>query len=168
MKKLKKKKGFTLIEMLACTVTLLLIALICTTGTNLALRSYEESVLESNIQNLEATIDLYIGDILRYATDVKPYDGTDEVEELTNASYQIYKGMIEINQDGHLVCTSIHNNGKKTLLVGKNTYAEMLYIESFELHYDAATKLFEGNYVIGNTLNETKRTCEFAYRMVAQ
>jgi len=71
MRKIRDKKGFTLIEMLACVVTLLLIGMIVSTGMNLATMSLRETTFESDSQMLESTLNMYIGDILRHATDVK-------------------------------------------------------------------------------------------------
>lgn len=177
MKKINDKRGFTLIEMLACTVTLMLVGMICTTGIKLAMKSYEESVLESNVQSLESTLELYIGDILRYAdpASVETIEVSDEagntlsqVSAFTNSNYQMYSGMIKTNSNGYLVCTSIHNNGKETLLVGKNAYGDILSINNFFIYYDKITGVFTVKYEISNTLNATRRPCEFSYRTIAQ
>ena len=71
MMKQKRSKGFTLVEMLACVVTLILLGLTGSVALNMATQSYWASVFESDSQLLESTIDLYIGDILRYSNEVK-------------------------------------------------------------------------------------------------
>ena len=58
MRKIKNKKGFTLVEMLVCVVTLLLIGMIVSAGTNLAMFSLRESTFESNSQMLESTLNM--------------------------------------------------------------------------------------------------------------
>jgi len=106
MKKLSKKNGFTLIEMLACTVTLVLVATTCATCMQVAVKSYQTSLYESNSQMLEATLSLYMKDILRFASgvelDKKEEDGVDiyEVAALNNPSYQMVGGMLAVADSG--------------------------------------------------------------------
>lgn len=169
MKKIKTKKGFTLVEMLACTVTLLLVCLICTTGMNLALKSYEQSIFESDSQMLESTLDTYIGDMLRYATKVTidPDSADNIVEGFTNAAYQVYEGNFYIGTNGYLYCT-INDNSTGALVVGKGNYAESLCVVDFELHFDDTTGIFTGKYTIGSTASASlAKECTFTYRTIA-
>lgn len=179
MKRVLNHKGFTLVEMLACTVTLLLIGMMCTVGLNLAMKSYHESVFESDCQMLESTMNMYIGDILRHATEVKidEENADNIVISLSNSAYQISDGMFYISTDGdvdtpdvkgYLYCT-VGDNTAGALVIGVANYAKNLYLTSFELHYDDATDLFTGKYTIGSSISDAlSRECTFVYRTIAE
>lgn len=171
MKKIRSKKGFTLVEMLACIVALLLIGGICTTGMNLAVNSYNESVYESDSQMLESTLNLYLCDILRHATSIQT-DGDTNAEEkevisFTNVAYQIYDGRIEVSGGTFLVYES--KNGKSTMVVGENVYAGTLYISDFVLKYHPEKHYFTGYYTIqSSVLEDAERKCEFTCRTITE
>lgn len=173
MRKLREKNGFTLIEMLACVVTLFLIGMIVSTGMNLATMSLKETTFESDSQMLESTLNMYIGDVLRHATDVKQ-DATGVY--FTNDAYYIDEGTFaidlsksEISGAGYLVCTSnLDEEGSAgTMLANEKTYAGTLYIKDFTLSFDETKGVFTGSYVIVSSATDTTKTCEFSYRTIA-
>lgn len=176
MKKLEKKNGFTLVEMLACVVTLLLMLGIVASGTNFALHSYNETMYESNSQMLESSINMYLTDILRHAKDIKTADG-ESAEELdvigfTSSSYRIYGGTIGIRsmEDGsgpYLVY--ITENDNAVMIVGENMYANTLYISDLTLKYNKEKGYFTGTYTIQSTiLEDAVRVCGFTCRTIAE
>lgn len=168
MRKIKNKSGFTLIEMLACTVTLILIGLICSAGMNLATMSLRESTFESDSQMLGSTINMYVGDILRHVTEVDvEADGT--VRSFTNDSYYIDEGNFVISEAGYLLCTSqlALESVEGTMLVNEGAYVGNLYIKDFTLKYDTEKKVFSGSYVIVSSLTTNTKLCEFSYRTIA-
>ncbi len=170
MKKLGQRGGFTLVEMLSCVVTLFLICMICTAGMNLAIRSYQESVFESDSQMLESTLTLYISDILRHATDI----GTDKEGKLIfdNATYQISNGNIAVPEEkskyqGNFLIY-YGDAGEGIIMMSEDAYAN-LFIEGFYLSYDEALGVFEGGYTIkSNMLSDGKRVCTFTCRTIAE
>lgn len=172
MRKIKNKKGFTLVEMLACVVTLLLIGMIVSTGMNLATMSLRETTFESDSQMLESTLNMYIGDILRHATDVKE-DATGV--HFTNDAYYIDEGSFnidlsksEISGAGYLTCTSTLDDSEYGIMVAtEGAYAGCLYIKDFTLNYDENKKVFSGSYVIVSSATTTTKTCEFSFRSIA-
>ena len=174
MRKLVSKRGFTLVEMLACVVTLLLIGMIVSTGMNLATMSLRETTFESDSQMLESTLNTYIGDILRHATEVEAdVDGT--VKSFTNDAYYIDGGnfsidlsVSEISGAGYLTCTSrLEDSQYGTLVANEGTYGGALYIKDFTLTYDAEKGVFTGSYVIVSSATDITKTCEFSYRTIA-
>lgn len=173
MRKIRDKKGFTLIEMLACVVTLLLIGMIVSTGMNLATMSLRETTFESDSQMLESTLNMYIGDILRHATDVKE-DATGVT--FTNDAYYIDAGTLtidlsvsDISGAGYLVYTSsLDEEGSVgTRIVNEGAYAGALYIKDFSLIYDENKGVFHGSYIIVSSATDTTKTCDFSYRTIA-
>ncbi len=171
MRKLGKSKGFTLVEMLACILTLLLICMLCTTGMNFAMKSYQESLFESDSQMLESTLNMYISDVLRHATSIEAEED-GRVTAFTNATYGIYEGTIVASErkDGtggiFLLYTGEYGSG--TLVVGEEAYAKTLYIEGFTINYDSTTGIFTGGYTIkSSALSDVERECTFTCRTIA-
>lgn len=180
MKKLASKKGFTLVETLACVITLVLVSMICSTGINFALNVYQESVFESESQMLESTLNLYLGDILRHAaavdTETSPLDPAEpdvkEVTSFTNVAYQIYDGQIEVSE-------RVGNNGGRFMiyrkagvesipLVNGTIYDNDMYVKDFVLGYNENTGMFYGNFVIKSSLSDDlTKECTFVYRTIA-
>ena len=171
MKKLRREQGFTLVEMLACVVALILIGLTCSAAMNLATKSYWISRFESDSQMLESTIDMYIGDILRYSDQVQT-DGAGNVTTITNENYRIVGGGIEIvpregTEGGYFIIRQIPGI-EGTMLISKASYADTLYVENLVLRYDANTGIFTGEYTVRSTLlEEEARRCVFSYRRIA-
>lgn len=172
-----------MVEMLACTVTLVLLSGICSMGINFALKCYQQSVFESESQMLKSTLDLTINDILRYATDVESENAADEngvitVTGFTSSMYQITGGMIVVPADGDykekFVIYNLpegHTGKKDYLLVGNQVYGDNLYIESdsFKLEYNTATGCFNGTYTIKSTVVENaEKVCTFTCRTISE
>ena len=168
MRKRRCQKGFTLIEMLACVVTLILIGLICTTGMNLASISLKETTFESDSQMLESTINMYLSDILRHATDVE-VDANQTVVCFTNDTYYIDKGKLRAD-DGYLVFSTklSLDETKGAMIVNESAYAGTLSIRDFVLKYDSEKGVFSGSYRITSSEIERTKLCEFSYRTIGE
>ena len=175
MKKLKNAKGFTLVETLTCMIMLVLLGGICSTGMNLAMKSYQETVFESNSQTLASSLETYMNDILRYATDVETTDG--KVTGFTNPSYQMYEGMIAVSttegetKDKMVIYTrpAGEDARKEFLIVGPGMYGNDMYIADFTLKYDETTQLFEGEYKIKSVrMSSMVRTYTFGCRTISE
>ena len=177
MKKLKNKKGFTLVEMLACCITLLLITGVCTLGTHVALDSYNRSLFVSESQMLESTLDLYLGDILRHATiksdGIVKESGNYGVETISNLSYGMVDGKLELQKDtskahyGRLLVYKKPTETEGTMFMSENVYTSTLYIYDFKLEYNPDGRYVTGSYIIKSTVVEDAAyECEFTYRLV--
>ena len=171
MNKLKQNKGFTLIEMLACVIVVLLLTSVCGLAMNLALQSYKSNVFESDSQMLESTINTYIADVLRHTSSVSV---EDDVVKITNNAYMVHRGHIgtlEVAEgDGaRLVLYKDEETGSYSLLVGDASYSDGLYIADFTLTYDEVTGVFTGSYTIKSTaVASANKVCNFAYRRIYQ
>ena len=166
MRKIKNKKGFTFVEMLVCVITLLMVGGICATGTGISVKSYQQSRFITDSQMLASTLDLSMGDVLRYASDIKESDGKII---FTNNYYQIEDGYMEVTDVGRIQVhkTSNPNFSNWVLaLVSEKVYAEDLFVRDFTLGY--ADGIFSGNYTIGSNIipEEDWKECEFTYRTI--
>ena len=169
MKKLKSQKGFTLVEMLACVVMLMLLAGICSAGTSVAMNSYNMSLFESNSQMVESTLELYMGDIIRHGIvkeETDPDNPTEKKLLITNPSYGIYDGWIEL-VDGHIYVRKTKEDAEgMKLLAGKN-YTQALKIKEFKLEYDSTEKTVKGKYTIESTVvADLDKECGFTYKII--
>lgn len=170
MKKLKSKKGFTLLEMLACIITLLLLSGICTMGTDLAVDSYNRSMFETDSQTLQNTLDMYLGDILRHST-LELEEGIfvsatkRDIKSITNMSYGIYQGKIAV-KDGRFYIYKTPADEEGVLLLSEKIYTKTLKITGFSLEYNEAGQYVTGSYTIKSTILEDKSVeCDFTYRI---
>lgn len=73
-KKLKGQKGFSMMEMLACTVVLLLLAMVLNVGLQAALDSYHRMIAKSETQILVSTAIDALADELRYTQYPENYE----------------------------------------------------------------------------------------------
>lgn len=166
MKKLKDQKGFTLTEMLFCVVTLLLLAGVCSMGTDMALNSYNRSLYESNSQMLESTLNTYLSDIVRHAT--FEVDADQKVKTVTNSMYKLKKGRIGVSDDGRIYLYKDERDTTGVSLLSENVYTKALKIEGFELRYD---KDEDGEYITvfykieSTVLDGVAKECDFKYRI---
>lgn len=76
MKKLKNKGGFTLIEMMAALLILVLLVVAMGYVMDSASQVYEASTFESQSGSLSGILNTALGDILRYSYTVTKNDGT--------------------------------------------------------------------------------------------
>ena len=184
MKKLKNQKGFTLMEMLICVVTLLILAGICSAGSNIAMNSYNRSLFESNSQMLESTLTQYLGDIMRHATlktqDITPPEGgvagdIKAIQSITNKSYGIYDGWIDLEtkpdatsvgtDTGRIMVHKTPDDSVGMKLLNEKVYTKALKISGFKLEYDSSKQCIIGTYNIESTVVPgLARECSFKYR----
>lgn len=181
MIKMTSNKGFTLVETLACIVTLLLVTMICSTGMKFALNVYKESLFESESQTLESTLNVYMGDILRNSkaiqTETDPVNAaTPEIKKVlsfTNSGYQIYDGTIEVservNNAGGRFMVHRKNAAEAAPLVNGKIYGNDMYISDFLLTYNEQTGVFYGSFLIKTSISEKLvKECTFVYRTISE
>ena len=168
MRKFKiNQNGFSMVEMLACVVTLLLVGGICSTGMGITIKSFQESRFESDSQMLDSTLNMLFSDIFRYATGVTTEQGT----RFSNIEYGIENGTIIIGDEegenkGYFF---IQRNPSAVthMLIGENVYAENLYVSDFVLSYNEATGVFNGSYKIKSKVrSDLSRECSFSFRRI--
>jgi hypothetical protein len=101
--------------MLAAVLILALLALMVTTGIDLALNSYENMTAESETQLLLSTVTNVLTDELRYARDVSADGTTGELLEYTSVTYGRYTALTL--EDGQLMVKESAGN-KRVLSTG--------------------------------------------------
>lgn len=168
MKKINNKKGFTFVEMLVCVITLLMVGAICATGTGISVKSYQQSRFETDSQMLESTLDMALGDLLRFASDINA-DGNNV--RFTNRYYQMEQGIVNVDENGHFMISKNPQHTNQTFaLIGDKAYAGDLRITDFTLSYNEGTKLFTGGYTIESKAmpSDPGKACTFTYRTIAE
>lgn len=83
----KRKRGFTLVEMLCTIVTLLLVAMLMTTGVKFAANAFTKTLASSHARVLCTNLQTIVSDELRFTTSVK-LDAEEEVKQF----YSVAKG----------------------------------------------------------------------------
>jgi prepilin-type N-terminal cleavage/methylation domain-containing protein len=90
MNRLRSQGGFTLVELLVSIMVLVLLVVAMGTGMTTALRVYQESVFQSNSENLASMLNATLEDMFQYSKNIYVRD------EDTNT----FKGNTEITVDG--------------------------------------------------------------------
>lgn len=166
-KKLKSRRGFTLVEMLAAVIILVLLVLILNSGLNLSVKSYRTMTAESETELLMSSLSDVIYDELRYARDInttaEPIGGTPgetpvitgNLERYTSVSFG--RNTVLSLKDGQL-----YAGGKRLLAAG--TYGNGDYvIEQMDITYDKDTCVFTVSLTVGGVDDITAAT-EFKVR----
>lgn len=99
MKKLKSKAGLTLMEMMAALLVMVLLVVGMGTGMDAGMRVYRDSQFESDSAALADILNTSMGDLLRYAENVKATTATpDGIEFIfTNTEYGIMDGYFQMS-----------------------------------------------------------------------
>lgn len=173
-KKLCGSKGFTLVEMTAAVLILVLLVLILNTGLDLAVKSYRTMTAESETELLMSSLSDAIYDELRYARDINAdadYAGgtpsgladtpdpaaaiTGNLERYTSVSFG--RNTTLSLQNGQL-----YASGKRLLAAG--AYGNGDYsIEQLEITYDKEARVFTVKLTVGGVDN-IKAATEFKIR----
>jgi prepilin-type N-terminal cleavage/methylation domain-containing protein len=126
-RKLKSRKGFTLVETLAAVAVLAMLSLMLNTGLNMALRSYRDMRAESETQLLLSTLTSVLSDELRYARDVRSQpDGA--LQDYTSATYgsntslQVTQGRLTNGNGEPLLTAGAYGNGDYAITDMEITY----------------------------------------------
>ncbi len=172
MRKLKHKSGFTLMEMLVSITVLVLLVMGIGTSMDSGLQVYKTSMFQSNSGTLSGIINTSLGDILRYAEDIKPLEqAVDNIEFVfTNPEFGVVDAYFSIddaeNAKGVLQLKQVN---KETIvdLVNRGAYPD-LEVTNFKITYvapgseavknDGTTTTLRGGYFkvyyeIHSTLN---------------
>ena len=80
MKKLKNKGGFSLIETMCALLILVLLVMGMGVGMDAGSKIYRDAVFESESATLAGILNTSIGDILRYAIDIRETNDTEKMK----------------------------------------------------------------------------------------
>lgn len=146
--KLRNNRGFTLVEMLAAVVVLILLSLMLNTGLQMSLNSYHTMTEESETDLLLSTIVDALSGELRFARDVRTEEQTDGSEthqvlkDYTSGSFG-RRTELSVEEDGQiyasgkrLIATGAYGNGTYTV-----TALDIYYADSvFRVHIEVTGK----------------------------
>ena len=158
MKKLLKKGGFTLVEMLAALMILVLLVVGMDAGISAANLAYTRSVFESNSAALAGILNTAMGDILRYSEDVRVPTAQEAPQDppavvFTNYDYGVRNGYFSIpdSQPDAPATLQIRNlqNDRAAELINTGAYPD-LQISDFQISYDPAGRYFSISYQISH------------------
>lgn len=141
-KKINGEAGFTLVEMLLATAVMVLLAMMMSTGIQLALRSYRALTAHAEAELLLTTAVDAIADDLRYAWDVDPKgtgtpgpDGTTTTYKTFTYTSSSFGPGISLKKDettGQIVAETDSGN-KRVLPAGTYGEGEKYTVESMEI-----------------------------------
>lgn len=163
-RKLRSRRGFTLIEAVVTTLIMSLVGLAITAGTQSAIGAYNDSLFVSESDLLVNNMEIAMSDVLRFAS----YTGTsDNVVHFSNEEYGI-KGGCFVLENGILFVTfkntSDEIQDKKVQVINRSSYSN-LRIVSFSMTYDPDTTVFEGSYTLQSKGDKTlERKIPFCFR----
>lgn len=160
-KKLESSKGFSLIEVLAATLVLILIAAMLSVGIPGALNTYELVTATAEATTLLSTLSQSLADELRYATDIK-LQNSDGVT-LAGFTSSVYGQEVKpVEKDGtiQMVHTRVPAGGGTPItthypLLSEAVYTRNLQASISSITYDGHTfALTVSVYLSASTLNE--------------
>lgn len=162
MKK-RKNKGFTVFEMMVCVATLVLVCLICTTGMNMALKSYNDSMFETQSQMLESMLNSSMGDVLRFSDNVSVISG---IIIFSNSAYNVVEGTLRADAEGHVI---LQKNASETIpLVATTVYVDEMYVSDMSFTYNPSTHVITGSYKIKSRITSGSRDVNFTFRSIIE
>lgn len=152
IRKLKNNRGFSLMEMLACIVVMLLVTGIITLTIQMGVKYFTVSVRDSESQVLCGALTTAVKEELAYATNVQP-----SATGYTYYSRSRAHGSgctIEANADGQL---SVKKGTQYYPLVGSESYSYDMTADA-NISWDAVNKVFSVTLTVkdgdGNDLTE--------------
>lgn len=155
MKKLRGRKGFTLVELLCVLAVLVLVSAGMLTGVLLGVRSYAKSVSYSEAQVLLQTLKTSVSDELRYAGVVRQEAGRPIGFFSQRFGQTAFSGFSQ-NQDGQVLL------GENKLLPAK-AYPYGLRAQAELTAYDPDTRNFAVYLCVQDAAG--KRLCEAEFEV---
>ena len=115
-KKISGEAGLTVVEMLAATLILILLALMLNTGLQMALRTYQTIIAQNEVELLLSSAVDALADDLRYARDVKEASATtiSDFTAITNFTYtsdSFGSGTLLGVKDGQILAVKLKADG---------------------------------------------------------
>lgn len=165
--KSRKRRGFSLVEMLAALLIMALLAVMVSTSVSAAVRTYQRNIFASESEVLASTVNTAMSDILCYAKYVEKNASNQTV--FINANYKILEGGVFFVENGYIYYLPYAGNpARKTLLVGIGSYTS-LGIKDLEIAWTpdkpgANAGVFNVSYTIYSRIltgAEKKITCSF-------
>lgn len=139
MKKIKNRKAFTLVEMLCVIIVIVLMTAVFAAAINLAVESYDNSVMRSENELLTSTLMTVISDELRYAGNTR-VDAAGQISSIFSQKFGSLSGGFSLS-DGRIML------GEHALLADKAyTYGQK--VSAINVIYHADEGVFSVSFSI--------------------
>jgi len=141
----RRKKGFSLVEMLAVLLIMAMLAVMVSTSVSAAVTAYQKNIFVSESEVLSSTINTAMSDILCYAKYVS--QTTDDKVVFINAAYHIVDGGHFFLDDDGRVCYLLNENNPEnaTRLINSRAYTS-LYLRDLEISFSKDPSEKQGSY----------------------
>ena len=159
MKKLKSKRGMTLIELLCGIVVLLLITSLLTVGVRFGVKTYRTSMASSQAQTLCSTITTAITDKLRYCGNVSASGDKIFIKDIGSVYGDAESGGVFKVEDGEVLL------GSKKLL-GSKAYPEGLRVDQLRLDYASDTRIFSVSFIVTDSAGTELAASDFQVQKI--
>lgn len=157
-----KKKGFTLTEMLATVIIVILLSLVLTVLTGLASKYFKETTMDADGQTLLSTLTSAVEDELRYATNIE-VDGDEYTYFSTSTG--LGRGTTLQNKtidDKSIIIIYNSENDIEYPIVNMGSYVYDLQA-TIESSYDAENNKFNVTIVVKD---KEKQICKNIFAVV--
>lgn len=148
-KKLRENAGLTVVEMLAATAVLMLLALMLSTGLQMVMNSYQTVIAQSEVDLLVSTAVDALADELRYARDVKERAGSDLNCDFTYTSDSFFGEGVYLDLEGGRIVACKDGSSSLSVLStgaygsgGNKSYREY-QVTAMTIKYKPADNTFE-------------------------
>lgn len=165
-RKLRSRRGFTLIEAVVTTLIMSLVGLAITAGTQGAISAYNDSLFVSEGDMLVNNLEIALGDVLRFASHTRTTTETNTVY-FSNEDYSVSDGCLFLENGILYLLTTDRGEAsadKQKQLINRSSYSN-LRITNFSMTYDPAAMVFEGAYTLRDKVDSTlEREVQFCFR----
>ena len=170
----RRRAGFTLTEMLATIIIVLLVSAGLVTTVGLALRQYNNSMRNSESQVLASTLKSIISSELEHTNvstmeidasgNVIAFESTDYALKGSLSSFYAVDGdLSETSGYGQLFCGKKGDSTLGSLVIGSASYTRGLGMKLNSITYNSASKYFTVRFEVGYD-DTSLKTEEFSVR----
>lgn len=162
-KKLRDEQGLTLVELLCVIAILMLLGLMMNTGMQMAVRSYQDVVAQSEVQLLLSTLSDALADDLRYARDVETGAGGTLLSYSSDSYNSGGRASLEVGGNGQVTA-----GGKRVLPAG--AYGNGAYeVQNMSITYEARAdeSFFTIELKVGQAEGNISAEAEFTVRCLS-
>jgi len=165
-RKLRSRKGMTLLEMMVCVGMLAIIGAMLSSITAVGTHVYADSNFASETQTLASTIDIALSDVLNYASGIEPRAG-GTVTKFNIKKESAISATLKLDNSGYLCYTCNGDDNTPYYPVQPAAYGTIL-MKDFSLTYSSG--VFTATFSLVSkdpaAADNTAKTYTFTYRPI--